>query len=571
MADTSDTITPVKRFWRLITSEKKDVTNIYVYALFNGLLSLSIPLGIQSIVNLIQSGTTSTSWVVLVILVLVGLTLAGIFQIYQLVVAERIQQRLFVNASMEFAYRIPRIKLSALKSNYPPELINRFFDIMTVQKGLYKLLFDFSVASLQIFFGLILLSLYHPFFIAFGFFLIMAVILFLRLTSGKGLTTSLSESHNKYEVVSWLEEMARNLSTFKMAGVTNIHMQRTNKLSNQYLRSRRNHFAVLIRQYYSLIVFKVLIAGGLLLLGGLLVFEQQMNIGQFIAAEIVIVQIISSVEKLVYSLETIYDVLTGLEKVGTITDLELENHLEEEEEKKKLDHKEPIDIKLHKVNLSSPQWGKTILKDLNLTIPAGQKLGVTGSMGAGKTSFMQLIAGLFDKFEGSLQYNGMPYSEIDLESLRSVIGDNLKQEEIFEGSIIENISLQRKSVQETEVRQLIELTGLTSFVDDLPRGLYTPLPSSGMGLASSTRNRILMARSMAGHHGLLLIEDNWFEVSQEIRTKWLDHLCFECDQTIIMASSNKEALKRMDKVILLEQGEIIRAGSFDEIEKDLPC
>jgi ABC-type bacteriocin/lantibiotic exporter with double-glycine peptidase domain len=569
MANTNETMTPVKRFWRLIISEKKDVTNIYVYAIFNGLLSLSIPLGIQSIINLIQSGTTSTSWIVLVILVLVGLTLAGIFQIYQLVVAERIQQRLFVNASMEFAYRIPRIKLSALKSNYPPELINRFFDIITVQKGLYKLLFDFSVASLQIFFGLILLSLYHPFFIAFGFFLIMAVIFFLRLTSGKGLSSSLNESKDKYKVVSWLEEMARNLSTFKMAGVTPMPMERTNKLSSNYLRSRREHFSVLIRQYYSLIVFKVLIAGGLLLLGGLLVFEQQMNIGQFVAAEIVIVQIISSVEKLVYSLETIYDVLTGLEKVGTVTDLELENL--NQEDKIGLESAKPIAIKLRHVNLNSPQWDRPILKDINLDIAKGEKIGIAGDMGAGKSSFLQLIAGLFDKFEGTLEYNGIPFSEIDLESLRNSTGDNLRQEEIFESSLLENISLNRESVSGEQVQELIALTGLTKFTENLPRGLYTPLPSSGLGLASSIRNRILMARSMAGSHGLLLIEDNWFEVSEEVRQRWLDHLCFDCGQTIIMATNNKKALKRMEKIVVLEDGKITRMGTFDEIEKDLPC
>ena len=147
---------PLKRFWQLLATERKDVGNIYLYALFNGLLSLSIPLGIQAIINLIQSGTTSTAWVVLVVVVLLGLALAGIFQIFQLSVAERIQQRLFVNASIEFAYRIPRIKMSALKNYYPPELINRFFDVLTVQKGLAKLLLDVPAAVLQIVFALII-------------------------------------------------------------------------------------------------------------------------------------------------------------------------------------------------------------------------------------------------------------------------------------------------------------------------------------------------------------------------------------------------------------------------------
>ncbi len=560
---------PLKRFWQLLDTERKDIGNIYIYALFNGLLSLSIPLGIQAIINLIQSGSTSTSWVVLVVVVLIGLALAGVFQIFQLSVAERIQQRLFVNASIEFAYRIPRLKLSALKNYYPPELINRFFDVLTVQKGLYKLLFDFSVASLQIIFGLILLSLYHPFFIAFGFFLIFVLMIFFRLTSKRGLETSLQESQNKYEVVSWLEELGRNLSTFKMAGRTTLPMDQADKLSSSYLRSRRAHFSVLLRQYSSLIFFKVLIAGGLLLLGGLLVFDAQMNIGQFVAAEIVIVQIISSVEKLVYSIETIYDVLTGLEKLGAVTDLELEN--QDESQQIALKNGDKLQVKLKNLNLNSPQWGHRILSDINLEISHGQKIGITGSMASGKSSLLQLIAGLFDTYEGSLLYNDTPYSKVQLETLRSLIGDNLRQEEIFEATILDNISLRRESVDQKQVMELMELVGLKDFVEDLPNGIFTPLPTGGLGLASSICNRILMARSLAGTHSLLLLEDNWFDVDETTRAKWLDYLCFDCGQSVIMATCNRESLKRMDRIIVLEEGRIVKQGTYQELENDLPC
>lgn len=559
----------ITRFWKLLESEKKDIGNIYLYALFNGLLSLSIPLGIQAIINLIQSGTTSTSWAVLVIVVLIGLALAGVFQIFQLSVAERIQQRLFINASMEFAYRIPRLKLSALKSYYPPELINRFFDVLTVQKGLYKLLFDFSVASLQIVFGLILLSLYHPFFIAFGFFLIAILALFFRLTSRRGLETSLEESNYKYQVAGWLEELARNLSTFKMAGTTNLPLEQTDVVSGKYLKARRAHFRVLIRQYSSLIFFKVLIAGGLLLLGGLLVFDQQMNIGQFVAAEIVIVQIISSVEKLVYSIETIYDVLTGLEKLGAVTDLELENH--DEKEQVALENGSDLAVKLKNVKLTSPQWGHTILEDINFEVKPGEKVGITGAMASGKSSMLQLIAGLFDSFEGSLLYNNTPYRKVRLESLRSLIGDNLRQEEIFEASLLENISLRRASVKEEQVMQLLDLVGLKDFVEDLPEGLFTKLTTSGAGLPSSTRNRILMARSLAGTHSLLLLEDNWFDVNEEIRQRWLEYLCIGCGQSVVMATNNRQSLEKMDRIVILEKGRIIKEGKYQDLKDDLPC
>jgi len=382
---------PVQRLWSLLQAERQDIFNIYFYALFNGLLMLSVPLGIQAIINFIQSGSTTASWVVLVILVLAGLAIAGIFQIFQLGIAERIQQRLFVNSSIDFSYRIPRLHLDALRTNYPPELINRFFDVMTVQKGLYKLLFDFSIASLQILFGLILLSLYHPFFIGMGVLLILLVYFFFRFTSKGGLRTALAESDQKYAVVSWLEEQARSLISFKMTGGSPLPMDRTDKLNMKYLKTRQSHFKVLVRQYSVLIIFKILITGSLLFLGGLLVFEQQMNIGQFVAAEIVIVQIINSVEKLIYSIETIYDVLAGMEKVGLVTDLRLETNEREDQPQEELDSKQAIEVELKNVTLQSTLWDEPILQDLSIYISPGSRVGLSGASGAGKSATMQLM------------------------------------------------------------------------------------------------------------------------------------------------------------------------------------
>lgn len=569
MENNTEKLTPGQRFWRLFWTERKEIGNIYIYAFFNGLLSLSIPLGIQAIINLIQSASASTAWVVLVFVVLLGLTLMGIFQVYQLRVAEKVQQHIFTKASMEFAYRIPRLKLSALKSNYPPELINRFFDVMTIQKGLYKLLFDFSVAGLQIVFGLILLSFYHPFFLIFSIFLVFVLYLFFKFTSKKGLDSSIKESTYKYQVVSWLEEMARNLSTFKMAGSTTYPMKRTDELNQKYLANRQEHFRVLMRQYSSLIGFKVLISGGLLIIGGVLVFDQQMNIGQFVAAEIVIVQMISSVEKLVYSIENIYDVLTGLEKVGSVTDLALENTSNFSVEK--VDNNQPISVNIQKVSLNSPQWGKPILQNISLQIAAGEKVAITGNMGAGKSSFLQLLAGLFDNYTGKISYNNIALRNIDLESLRSAIGDNLRQEELFDASLEQNINLGREGIERDEILKLIGVTGLEPFLEELPEGLRTRLPSSGLGLSSSLRNRILMARSLAGQHSLLLIEDSWYDVSMDTRKKWMDYLCLNCDHTVVMATNQHDIMQKMDRVLIIENGEIIKSGTYEECKNDLPC
>ncbi len=557
-------LTPLQRLFRLLSTEKKLVGNIYVFALFNGLLNLSIPLGIQAIINLIQSGTSSTSWVVLVILVLVGLSLAGIFQIYQLSAAETIQQKIFANASMEFAYRIPRLRLSALKASYPPELVNRFFDIMTVQKGLSKILFDFSLAALQIFFGLLLLALYHPFFIAFGILLLIILVGFFFLTGKGGLRTSLEESNHKYKLVGWLEEIGRNLSTFKMAGNTQLPLEQTDRLSSKYLKARKEHFGWLVRQYGILIGFKVLISGALLVLGGILVFRQEMNIGQFVAAEIIILLVINSVDKLILSMETIYDVLTGLEKVGGITDLGLE---QTEGTEKIARDVSGLFIKAQNITLPSPQRPeKVVLEDVSFEINSGEKIGIAGKMGAGKSALLHLLAGLFDRFEGTLLFNNIPFQHLDLESLRSAIGDNLGTQEIFEATLMENITVGQTDVSQEEVRRIVRLSGLEKFMEQLPMGLHTKLATSGLGLSESLRSRILMARSLAGNHQLLLIEDNWRGVNEEIVMNWFETLCDSSNRTVVTATNNRDLLQKMDRVFLFEEGKLKMDGHYKTVE-----
>jgi ABC-type bacteriocin/lantibiotic exporter with double-glycine peptidase domain len=324
MADKTTKLHPLDRFWRLLKPDQKEIRNVYVYSIFNGLVALSLPLGIQAIINLIQGGQVSTSWIVLLIFVVAGVGVTGVLQIFQLRITENLQQKIFTRAAFEFAYRIPRIRFESLYREYAPELMNRFFDTMSVQKGLPKILIDFSAATLQVIFGLILLSFYHPFFIVFSLVLVLLVYAIFYFTAKRGLETSLDESKYKYKMAHWLEELARTGTTFKLAGKTDLPLSTTDIHVGNYLKAREFHFRVLVQQYSLMVVFKVIVATGLLAIGGILVMEQLMNIGQFVAAEIIILLIMNSVEKLILSFETIYDVLTALEKMGQVTDKELE-------------------------------------------------------------------------------------------------------------------------------------------------------------------------------------------------------------------------------------------------------
>jgi ABC-type bacteriocin/lantibiotic exporter with double-glycine peptidase domain len=559
--------TPLERLWGLLRPDAREVRDIYLFAMFSGLVNLSLPLGIQAIVNLIQGGKVSTAWIVLVVFVVLGVAVMGVIRIYQMRITENLQQKVFARAAFEFAYRIPRFRMELLYRHYAPELMNRFFDVLTVQKGLSKLLVDFSSASLMVIFGLVLLSLYHPFFIVFSFILVLLVGVIFKLTAAKGLSTSLEESKHKYKVAHWLEEVARTGITFRLAGRTDLPLERLDKYVNRYTDARESHFQVLVRQYSLMVVFKVLVAAALLAIGGFLVIEQQMNIGQFVAAEIIILLVLGAVEKLILSLEHIYDVLTALEKIGQVTDMELE----QDSGIDLCDHcPDPgMKVDLEHVTFRYPGQPSDVLRDFSLSLKHGERVVILGSTGSGKTTLLQILSGLYDVQEGTVAYNDLPKGNLEISSLRAVIGDCLGDEQLFEGTLLENIAMGRKAATFEQVQWAVAQMGLADFVRSLPKGYDTMLDTQGRRLPQGIVQRLLLARSVVDRPRLLIIEDVMDNISLERQRSVADFLMDRRHGwTLVTISTDPYIASLADRVVLMQDGVITREGTFNEM-KDL--
>lgn len=547
-------MTPLKRFKNLISVDKQDIYQIFLYSIIAGLISLSLPLGIQSIINFIQAGKVSTSWIMLVVIVVVGVIFVGILKIMQFRITENLQQKIFVRSSFEFAYRFPKIKFNELHNQYPPELANRFFDTLTVQKGFSKLLLDISGAVLQILFGIILLSLYHSFFILFGIVVVILLYLIFRTNFNVGLETSLKESKYKYKIAHWLQEIARNHLSFKSNSIFNFSLHKNDELVNEYLKQRENHFKVLLKQYVQLTGFKVLITAGLLIIGGLLVINQQMNIGQFVAAEIIILSIIAAVEKLFSGLELFYDVLTSLEKMGSVVDLELE---EEVKNPNYLVDENQITLEGENVSFSYPKSDKELLKNINLTILPKQHTLITGENGSGKTTLLRLLARIIEPTEGNVFINDTNYKRYSSEEYRSKIGIVTADEIPFEGTILENITCNNPAIKMDAVFKLVEKLKLTEVIKALPKGLDTNITSEGKQINSSAIQKIVLARCIINQPKLLFLENPLDKSDEQSCTEIIDFL-IEQNQpwTLIVVSKNNYWKQICKQTILLEKGKI---------------
>ncbi|MFY7964174.1 MAG: peptidase domain-containing ABC transporter [Chitinophagaceae bacterium] len=536
----------VRSLFKILKLDKKDISSIYFFAILGGLIALTLPLGIQTIINFVTAGTLSTSIVVLIIIVVLGVFINGLVQVRQMQITEKVKQKIFTRYSLEFANKLPHLNIEKLDKYYLPELVNRYFDAPSLIKSLEKILLDVPAAIIQIVFGLILLSFYHPIFIGFGLFLIVILVAIIKFTSPQGLATSLKASDYKYAIASWLEEMARVIKSFKYSKNTNLHLEKADKLVTGYLDARTSHFKILLTQFWSLITFKIIITAAMLTVGSFLVIDNQINVGQFIAADIVIISIMSSVEKLISSLDKVYDTLTSIQKLSKVIDSDVE--VSGTRELPNIN--KGVDVEFSKVSFGYDD--KEVLKNVSFSVKAGQMVCLSGASGSGKSSVLRLLTGAFTNFSGSVLIDNVPIGNYSLKSLRSQTGILLNQQDIFNGTLLENLTMGNTKISIDDVNILSDRLNLKDFIKNYKGGYDAVLDTQGKKLNGNIRQEILLVRALVGRHRLLLLENPFNNLEPKEIMSLTDYLQKENNATIIIISEDETVKKQCDLVINLK-------------------
>ncbi len=557
-------MSPVKRLIRLLGTEKKEIGYILFYALIVGFVSLILPLGIQTTVELISGGVVFSSVYLMIGLVIAGVLVAGGLQIVQISMVEFLQRRVFTKAALEFAFRIPRLKMEAISGKYAPELVNRFFDVMTVQKGLPKLLIDLSSASIQILFGLLLISLYHPFFVFFGLVLLSSLVLIFYVTSPRGLRSSINESKYKYKVAQWLEELARAIQSFKLAGNTDLPIRQTDYNVNNYLKNRKIHFNVLVTQFSFIVLFKAAITGGLLIVGTILVVDRQITLGQFVASEIVIILVLNAVEKIIMYMDVVYDLLTAVDKIAHVTDLPIERTGGLDF---KTFHEKGFHVRVKDLHYTF-QGNDKGLHGISLDVKPGERVCFSGPGGSGKTLLTSVISGLYTNYSGIVTLDKYSLRDLDLAHLREKIGKNISQEDLFDGTVLENLTVGNKNTSIERVLLALESVGLSDFIHRLPQGLSSAMISGGKGLPSTVAQKLILARCMAKSPKLMVLNDFFSGLPRTEKLALIQRIASRDNPwTLLTVSNDPIIMAACDRVVVLEEGKIKAEGPFEELLK----
>jgi putative ABC transport system ATP-binding protein len=536
---------PVQRLLKVLQPERQEIALSVVFALGVGILSLATPVAVQGLVNTFALGGLLQPLIVLSVLLFAFLSASGALRILQTYVVEIIQRRLFVRVLADLAYRLPRLRSEVLDRAHGTHLVNRFFDVLTLQKVSAILLLDGVAIVFQTTIGLLVLALYHPLLLAFDFLLIVAILIIVFVLGKNAETTAIAESKCKYAAVDWLEELVRNPLAFKQHGSIALAERRADSRALDYLYARKRHFNIILRQTIGSVALQAIAGTALLAVGGDLVIRGQLTLGQLVAAELIVSSVLASFSKFGKQLENFYDLLAAVEKLGHVLDLPLEQMT---------GTREPLADRPATLHLQGVCFGHPdrpdIISDYTLSLTAGERVGLVGGHGVGKSSLAELLVGLRDVREGCIRINGIDVRDLYLDILRRYVVV-VKEPEILEDTIVENIRMGRSELSLYDIRQAVAGLGLLEDVLSLPEGMNTKLNHAGKPLSVGQTRRLMLARAAVGRPAVMVIDGLLDDLEPSAQTQACDYLFAPtAPWTLLIISVHDQGyIQRCDRVL----------------------
>lgn len=534
--------TPFERYSRWLRPERRDIQLLLLFALMVGVLSLATPVAVEALVTSVVFTNRLQPLLVLSSILAVCLGFVAMLRAIEALMAEVLQRRLFVRLVNDLAWRLPRIRSDALGHRSGPDLANRFFDVVTLQKVTASLLVDGVDVIVQMLISMLVLGIYHPWLLGFDVVLIVAVAVVIFVLGRGGIASAITESHLKYDLAHWFEQVLSFPLTFRLGGGAELAWRRADRLATQYVVARQTHFRILFRQIVATLILQALAGAVLLSLGGWLVISFELTVGQLVAAELMVSMVIGSFTKLGKHIETWYDLMAAVEKVGLLTDLPTE-----------LPHGEsvspsaaPAGVEIEHLRFAHPH-GPTVFGQVKLTVAPAGHLAVVIPPGRGKSTLADLLSGRRMPDLGRVLIDGLDTASWDVLALGQRVAV-VRSGDVLDDSLAENVRLGRDHVTAGQVRWALDQVGLWEELSDLPGGLNTHVAADGGALTDNQTRRLALARALAGRPRLLVLDGLLDTFDATLRRQVLARLAApDAEWTLIVLTSHAEIAAEMPR------------------------
>ena len=556
-AEASEAVpSPQARFTELLRPELRDISILILLALISGVLYLATPLAVDAVVNNIAFGGRDvvylTALLTLSAVLLIFLVFLGVIRTSQHYVMELVQRRLVMRMAADMTYRLPRVRHDAINEKMKPDLVNRFFDILTVEKSSALLLLEAVNLILGSMVGLVILVFYHPFLLLFSLVLI-ALIVFIMFGLGRGaVRTKVSESYRKHALAGWLEQLAHYSLLFKSGSGPEMACKRADQLGHDYLDARKAHFRILLRQIIGFLGLQAFANASLLSIGGYLVLQGELTLGQLVASELIVAGIVTSFSNMGKQLEAFYDAMGSVDKLGYIVDLPIEPQGGKSVIDETMEGK-AFEVEFRRVSFDFGP-NRPILTDFSYIFKPGSRVAVTGPLGSGSSTMLDFLFGLREPCSGQILVNGVDLRQWNLQEFRG-LASLLRGEEIVEGTVLENILMGRDHIDLKQVNAVIDRVNLTNVIARLDNGLDTHLKFGASKLSYTSKILLALARVLVNPPSLLIVDRFLKELDAELRGKIVEEL-FDRSRcwTLFLATWDKTLVDRCDIVVELTHG-----------------
>lgn len=488
------------RLWALVSLERRELWSLFVYAILIGLLSLAVPAAVQILVNSIAMAQLLQPLVVLSFVLLGVLVLDGTTKLLRSYTAEILARRVFVRVAEDFFNRIPGVERGTRDGFDLSERCQRFFEIITVQKTLETLVVDGLGLVLSTVAGLVLLAFYHPLLLVFDAALIGGFVLVAFV--GWGAQSSASdESRAKYRVAAWVRELALHADQFRSGAGRFLARQRGDALISDYTRVRKKHYRRLLRQLFTGVSMYALAMVSLLGLGGYLVMQGELSLGQLVAAEIVLGMVVKGFTKIGKHLEKLYDLNAGLDKLGMVVDLPLRTGVVH-------------DQRPHSLDVQAQSFGAQSIPLMGLQLQRGGRYEFRC---ADADALLELRAGFLGYKIGDAQQGLRVQARFDDGVPQAVNSSQLAhwsmlldQERWYELSLLDQLRLAAPTLNQASAMELLDDVGLGTWVRSLPNRVHTHPVEIQWQLTPERQAALLAARVILAQPNVVILGD-WLD------------------------------------------------------------
>ena len=541
------------RALRILHGEKEDLAVIAVYALAVGLCSLAVPVGVQSVVNSVTFGVVLQPLVVITALVGGMLLFSATLRVLQLIVVELLQRRLVVRLSLSLASRLPHVEFEGFRRRYGPEYVLRFMEAFSAEQAISMLLLDGVAVFFQIAVGLVLVSFYHPFFLAFALILLICMVLVVLPLGNGAVRAAIRASDAKYDVVTWLQDLARVPLLFKSSRGDAFALERADSLVGAYVSWRSRYYKILLRQVVGSLGIQVVASTLLLGVGGFLVIKQQLTLGQLVAAELVLGFSLAGVAKLGRYIDKFYDLCVSVSKLDGLFDIAVERL----QGSFFSPGSEPASLSVVNLTVQHGASLSPILKDVCLTIGAGERVAIWGANGSGKTTLVDCLYRLTAPKSGRIEIDGHDVRDIHPLELRSEVA-LVRGIDLFHGTIEENLTLKRDGMSTGRMREVLSMVGLLEEIYELPDGLQTQLKGQSEPLSVGQAARLVLARAILLEPRLLVIDGVLDKIDEGALAPLLQELMGpKATWSLLVLTHERTILKHFSRTFVLEQGALV--------------